>query len=170
VLAPGGPGALGGSYNLAALELGNNVLVYTTEPLSEPVAIFGSAQLILYCAASAKTTDFTAKLVRVRPDGRADFVCIGIARSDFLFDATFMPDAIHRWEFELEPTSCRFEAGDCIRLEIASSVFPLYDRNPGSGVPSPQATSWDWTRSTQFVYHDEARPSALHLPLRKEKA
>jgi len=170
VLAPGGSGALSGSHNQAALELGNNVLVYTTEPLPEPVAIFGSPQLILYAGASAKTTDFTGKLVRVRPDGRADFVCIGIARSDFLFDNTFRPDVIHRWEFELEPTSCRFEAGDCIRLEIASSAFPLYDRNPGSDVPSPLATSWEWMRSTQLVYHDEARPSALYLPLRKEKA
>jgi len=170
VLAPGGPGALGGSYNQATLELGNNVLVYTTEPLHEAVSIFGSPQLILYCAASAKTTDFTGKLVRVRSDGRADFVSIGVARSDFLFPDAFTPDAIHRWEFELEPTSCRFDAGDRIRLEIASSAFPLYDRNPGSSVPSPLATSWDWTRSTQFVYHDAGRPSALHLPLRDEMA
>ncbi len=170
VLAPGGPGALSGSYNQAALELGNNVLVYTTEPLPEPVAIFGSPSVSLYCAASASTTDFTGKLVRVRPDGRADFVSIGIARSDFLFPNNFRPDAVRLWEFELEPTSCRFDAGDCIRLEIASSAFPLYDRNPGSGTPSPRATSWDWKRSTQLVYHDAARPSALHLPLRSEKA
>jgi len=169
VLAPGGPGALSGSHNQTALELGNNVLVYTTEPLPEPIAIFGSPRLILYCAASAKTTDFTGKLVRVRPDGRADFVCIGIARSDFLFTDAFMPDTVHHWEFELEPTSCRFEAGDRIRLEVASSAFPLYDRNPGSGVPSQRATSWDWTRSTQLVYHDASRASVLHLPLRSEK-
>jgi len=170
VIAPGGPGSLGGTYNQAALELGNNVVVYTTQPLSEPVAIFGSPRVSLYCAASAKSTDFTAKLVRVRPDGRADFVCIGIARSEFLFGADFTPDAVHCWQFELEPTSCRFDAGDCIRLEIASSAFPLYDRNPGSVTPSAQATSWDWIRTTQFVYHDAARPSALYIPLRSENA
>lgn len=170
VLAPGGPGALSGCYNQAALEMGNNVLVYTTDPLSEPLAVFGAPSVSLYCSESAKSTDFTAKLVRLRPDGRADFVCIGVARSDFLFGGDFAPDAVHCWRFELEPTSCRFDAGDCIRLEIASSAFPLYDRNPGSGVPSPWATSWDWIRSTQFVYHDAARPSALHLPLRNGKA
>jgi hypothetical protein len=168
VLAPGGSGSLSGCYNQAALELGNNVLVYTTEPLPQPVAIFGSPRLILYCTASAKTTDFTGKLVRVRPDGRADFVSIGFARSDFLFSGHFTPDTVHCWRFELAPTSCHFEAGDCIRLEIASSAFPLYDRNPGSGVASPRATSWDWTRSTQLVYHDTSRPSALCLPLRSE--
>jgi uncharacterized protein len=170
VLAPGGPGSLSGSFNQAGLELGNNVLVYTTEPLSEAIAVFGSPQIEVYCAASARTTDITAKLVRVRPDGRADFVCIGIARSDFLFGNAFTPDTVQCWQFELEPTSCRFDAGECIRLEIASSAFPLYDRNPGTGVPSPRAKSWDWARSTQLVYHDAARPSALHLPIRREKA
>jgi uncharacterized protein len=170
VLAPGGPGSLSGSFNQAGLELGNNVLVYTTEPLSEAIAVFGSPQIKVYCAASAKTTDITAKLVRVCPDGRADFVCIGIARSDFLFGNAFTPDTVQCWQFELEPTSCRFDAGECIRLEIASSAFPLYDRNPGTGVPSPRATSWDWARSTHLVYHDAARPSALHLPIRSEKA
>ena len=170
VPAPGGSGALSGCFNQAVLELGNNVLVYTSEPLREPVGVFGSPRVSLYCTASARTTDFTAKLVRVRPDGRADFVCIGIARSDFLFGDNFTPDAVHSWEFELEPTSCRFDAGDCICLEIASSAFPLYDRNPGTGVPSPRASSWDWTRSTQAVYHSAARPSALYLPVRSEKS
>jgi putative CocE/NonD family hydrolase len=166
VLAPGGSGALSGCFNQAGLEMGNNVLVYTTEPLWNAVSMFGSPRVSFYCASSAMTADFIAKLVRVRPDGRADFVCIGIARSDFLFRDGYTPDAVHRWEFDLEPTSCRFDAGDCIRLEIASSAFPLYDRNPGSSVASCRATSWDWKRSTQLVYHDAARPSALYLPVR----
>ena len=170
VIAPGGPGSLSGSYNQAQLELGNNVLIYTTEALSEPMVLFGSPRVNLYCAASAKSIDFIAKLVRVRPDGRADFVCIGIARSNFLFGPDFKPDAVHCWHFELEPTSCRFDAGDRIRLEVASSAFPLYDRNPGTGTPSPRATSWDWARSTQFIYHDAERPSTLHLPLGGESA
>ncbi|MBB6142074.1 hypothetical protein HNQ77_000012 [Silvibacterium bohemicum] len=168
VVAPGGPQALSGTHNQAALEMGNNLLVYTGEALADDVAVFGTPRLTLYCAASAKTTDFTGKLVRVRPDGHADFICMGIARSSFLFSDSFEPDTVHCWEFDLEPTSCTFKAGDHIRLEIASSAFPLYDRNPGTDVPSPRATSWDWQRSTQFVYHDAARPSALHLPLRSD--
>ena len=170
VPAPGGGGALSGCFNQSAIEMGNNVLVYTTEPLREAVSVFGTPRVRLYCAASAGTTDFTAKLVRVRPDGRPDFLCIGIARSEFLFRDSFVPDAVHCWEFELEPTSCRFDAGERIRLEVASSAFPLYDRNPGSGIPSCRATSWDWRRSTQFVYHDAARPSALYLPVRSGTA
>ena len=168
VLAPGGPVALSGLHNQSALEMGNHVLVYTSEILREDMAIFGTPKVTLYCAASAKNTDFTAKLVHVTPDGRADFVSIGIARSTYLFADGFQPDKILRWQFDLEPTSCVFAAGDRIRLEVASSAFPLYDRNPGTDTPSPRATSWEWQRSTQFIYHDAAHPSALHLPVRGE--
>jgi putative CocE/NonD family hydrolase len=166
VLAPGGPAALGGQFDQATLELGNNVLVYTTETLSEPLRVFGSPLVSLFCASSSRHTDFTAKLVRVRPQGMAEFLSMGIARSSRLFhDQGYAANKIHLWKFFLEPTSCRFESGDRIRLEIASSAFPLYDRNPGSGVPSCQATSWDWRRSTQTVYHHPACSSALCLPV-----
>jgi len=166
VLAPGGPAALGGQFDQATLELGNNVLVYTTETLSEPLRVFGSPLVSLFCASSSAHTDFTAKLVRVRPNGMAEFLSMGIARSSRLFhDQGYTANKIHLWKFFLEPTSCRFESGDRIRLEIASSAFPLYDRNPGSGVPSCRATSWDWRRSTQTVYHHPACSSELGLPV-----
>ena len=120
----------------------------------------------LYCATSIGNADFTAKLVRATPNGAAEFICIGIARSNCLFAGTkYVADKIHRWEFFLEPTSCRFDRGDRIRLEIASSAFPLFDRNPGSEVPSCRATSWDWRRSTQSVFHGRVCPSALYLPV-----
>ncbi len=165
VLAPGGPAAATGQFDQAALELGNNLLVYTTRPLAIPLFVFGHPDVVLYCATSAARTDFTAKLVRVRPNGVAEFICMGIARSSWLFaETSYASDKIHRWNFVLEPTSCWFEAGDRIRLEIASSAFPLYDRNPGTDVPSCRATSWDRKRSTQIVYHDAERPAALYLP------
>jgi len=168
VLAPGGPAAPSGQFDQSTLELGNNLLVYTTEPLAQPLSIFGTPRVSLYCATSAAQADFTAKLVRVRPGGAAEFICIGIARSSWLFAKTgYAADTVHLWEFDLEPTSCRFAPGERIRLELAGSAFPLYDRNPGSGVPSCRATSWDWRRSTQIVYHTTARPSALYLPVRE---
>jgi uncharacterized protein len=108
----------------------------------------------------------TAKLVRVKANGAAEFICIGIARSSFLFSGqSYSPDETHLWEFTLEPMSCRFAAGERIRLEIASSAFPLYDRNPGTCTDPSRATSWDWRRSTQIVFHDRSRPSALRLPV-----
>ena len=166
VLAPGGAHASSGQFDQAVLELGNNLLIYTTEPLTHSLWIFGIPRVVLHCTTSAARADFTAKLVRVLPDGAAEFLCIGIARSSWLFRETeYRADEVYRWEFSLEPTSCRFSAGDRIRLEIASSAFPLYDRNPGTDVPSCRATSWDWQRSTQIVYHSHNYPTALYLPV-----
>jgi putative CocE/NonD family hydrolase len=161
VFAPAvGPG------NQAQLELGNNLLVYTSAPLEQPVHVLGSPQLTLYCVTSAAHADFTGKLVRVRPSGQADFVCIGIARSSYLFrDPGYRADSMQRWEFSLEPTSCVFAAGDAIRLEVASSAFPLYDRNPSTEVQPWLADSWNWQRSTQMVLHDAEHPSRLELPV-----
>jgi uncharacterized protein len=166
VIAPGGPAAASGSFDQSALEMGNNVLVYTTPPLAADVVIFGIPRVILYCATSLASTDFTAKLVRVRANEVAEFLCIGVARSSWLFhEEGYRADEMQEWKFALEPTACRFEPGDCIRLEIASSAFPLYDKNSGSDVAASRATSWDWRRSTQIVQHDRQRPSALYLPI-----
>jgi putative CocE/NonD family hydrolase len=155
-----------GPANQAQLELGNNLLVYTSDPLQEPVHVLGSPQLTLYCVTSAAHADFTGKLVRLRPSGQADFVCIGIARSSYLFrDSGYRADVIHRWEFSLEPTSFVFAAGDAIRLEVASGAFPLYDRNPSTEVQPWLADSWNWQRSTQMVLHDAQHPSRLELPV-----
>jgi putative CocE/NonD family hydrolase len=153
------------------LELGNNLLVYSTEPLEKPMWVFGIPRVVLYCATSARSADLVAKLLRVKPSGAAEFICIGAARSNRLFaDSGYAPDKIHRWEFSLEPTSCRFDSGDRIRLEIAGSAFPLYDRNPGGDTPSSRATSWDWQRSTHSIYHGREWPSALYLPVTEAPA
>ncbi|MGD0566949.1 MAG: CocE/NonD family hydrolase [Candidatus Sulfotelmatobacter sp.] len=166
VIAPGGPAALSGQYDQSTLELGNNLLVYTTAPLAQPLRIFGTPCVAIFCATSSAHTDLTAKLVRVPPSGVVEFICLGIARSSWLFtEGCYAAERVHRWQFDLEATSCSFAAGDCIRLEIAGSAFPLYDRNPGSAVPSCRATSWDWQRSTQIVYHSLAHSSALYLPV-----
>ena len=166
VPAPGGPTAASGQFDQSVLELGNNLLVYTSDPLSRPFAVFGTPRVSLHCATSAPNADFAAKLLRVRPSGAAEFICIGIARSSWLFEETgYAADKIHPWQFDLEPTSCCFAVGDRIRLEIASSAFPLYDRNPGSEVASHRATSWDWRVSTQIVHHSSEHPSALYLPV-----
>jgi len=169
VTAPGGPQALSGAFDQAALELGNNLLVYTSDVAGDEVAIFGQPRIALYAATSAAHADFTAKLVRLTKGGRAEFVSIGIARSDWLFrEKGYAADEVHAWEFTLEPVSFVLAKGDRLRLEIASSAFPLYDRNPSTDVPAQLADNWNWGRSTQQVLHTDAYPSALFLPLKGE--
>jgi len=169
VLAPGGAQALSGPFDQAALELGNNLLVYTSAPASRDTEIFGQPRVVLYAATSAAHADLTAKLARVTPGGRAEFVCIGIARSSWLFrDAGYAADTVHAWEFALEPTAFVLAAGERLRLEVASSAFPLYDRNPSAAIAPQAADNWNWARSTQQVLHSAACPSALYLPLTGE--
>jgi putative CocE/NonD family hydrolase len=171
VLAPGGPQALSGPFDQALLEMGNNLLVYTSEPTVRECEIFGQPRIKLYAATSAAYSDFTAKIVRVTANERAELLSIGIARSSWLFrDGNYSADQVHCWEFTLEPVAFALAAGERLRLEIASSAFPLYDRNPSTGVLPQNADHWNWARSTQQVLHSFAHPSALYLPITGEPA
>ena len=165
VIAPGGISAAAGSFDQSGLEQGNNLLVYTSPPLDQALRIFGHPKLVLFAISSRESADFVGKLVRVRHDGRAEFISIGIARSNWMFPRGLTPDEPFCWEFELEPTSCVFAPGECVRLEIASSAFPLYDRNSCSSVPPPEADPWTWCRATQSIFHEPAKPSRLELPV-----
>ena len=149
--------------------MGNNLLVYTSEPVANEMEVFGHPRIKLYAATSATSADFTAKLVRVTPAGRAEFLSIGIARSSWLFgSAGYAADRIHAWEFSLEPVSFALAQGERLRIEIASSAFPLYDRNPSTAVPPQHADNWNWARSTQQILHSIDCPSAIYLPLTGE--
>jgi len=166
VIAPGGPQALSGCFDQATLEMGNNLLVYTSDPVSDRTAICGHPRVRLFATTSAAHADFTAKLVRVTQAGSADFICIGIARSAWLFrDEEYKADEVHAWEFTLEPTSFVLAPGERLRLEIASSAFPLYDRNPSTEIAPQSAENWNWSRSTQQVLHSKGHLSVLFLPI-----
>jgi len=158
----GAPGV--GPMNQAAMELGNNLLVYTSATLEAPLHVFGAVEIEVYCATSSAQADLVAKLVCVKPNGDASFIAIGIARSSSLFDS-YGVDEVQRWRFSLEPTSCVFALGERLRIEIASCAYPLFDRIPGTAIAPRLADSWTWQRSTQRIYHDVQRPSAIHIPI-----
>ncbi len=164
VLAPGGPLSFSGPMDQAVIEMGNNLLVYTSSPVTNALHIFGQPRVTIYAATSASFADLTAKLVRVTANGRAEFIAIGIARSSWLFPE-YKSDAVYCWQFTLEPTSIVVAPGEQLRLEIASSAFPLYDRNPSTDAAPQFADNWNWRRSTQQILHSVEFPSALHLPI-----
>ena len=169
VMAPGGALSMSGPLDQAALEMGNNLLAFTSVPVTRETEVFGQPRIKLYASTSASHADFTARVVRVMISGRAEFLTIGIARSSWLFrDTTYKADEVHTWEFTLEPIAFVLAAGECLRLEIASSAFPLYDRNPSTDTQPQFADNWNWERSTQQVLHSASHPSALYLPVRGE--
>ncbi|MBY0505516.1 MAG: CocE/NonD family hydrolase [Bryobacteraceae bacterium] len=166
VYDPEVPVASPSGWDQSAMELGNNLLVYTTAAVTAPIRLLGQPRVMLHAATTAAHADFTAKLVRVMKDGRADFLCMGIARSSWLL-AEYAAGELMTWDFTLEPLSVVLAPGERLRLEIASGAFPLYDRNPSTGVAPQDAGPWTWGRSTQQVAHTAEHPSALHLPVQE---
>ncbi|MEY2788623.1 MAG: hypothetical protein RLZZ34_1766, partial [Verrucomicrobiota bacterium] len=133
---------------------------------SGALRIAGRPRVRLHATSRTASADLVAKLVRVLTDGRSLFVCIGIARSSWLFGrGGLVPDRVQCWEFDLEPTHCVFAPGERIRLVVSGSAFPLYDRNPGSEVSPEAAESGDWVQNQQQILHDDTHPSSLALPL-----
>ncbi|MDZ4858392.1 MAG: CocE/NonD family hydrolase [Candidatus Hydrogenedentes bacterium] len=140
------------------VERRRDVLVYTSPVLAAPVEVTGNVCAILHVATTAPNTDFTAKLVDVHPDGRAFNVCDGILRRDFRTNSP--PTSIR---IELWPTSMVFKAGHQIRLEVSSSNFPRFDRNPNTGGFIPAETQPVSAR--QWVFHSAGMASQLCLPV-----
>jgi uncharacterized protein len=58
-----------------------------------------------------------------------------------------------------------FKAGHRVRVDIASSNFPCFDRNPGNGAPAATATERDFVVAEQMICHDAANPSYITLPV-----
>jgi hypothetical protein len=135
--------------------------------VTREIEVFGHPRVKLFAATSGLHADFTAKLVRVKPNGRAEFLSIGIARSSWLFrEGAYTANEVRGWEFTLEPVAFVLAPGERLRLEVASSAFPLYDRNPSTDISPHLADNWNWGRSTQQVLHTPDQPSSLYLPVK----
>jgi hypothetical protein len=171
VYDPGDPvptagGAMLGPRSGAArqddIEDRQDVLVYTSAPLETDIEVTGPIRLVLFVGTSAVNTDFTGKLVDVHPDGSAFNISDGILRRAY-GTAAAIGNAGREVEVELWPTSILLRAGHRIRLEVSSSNFPRFDRNPNTG--EPIATATHFIRSTQRIFHAPDTPSRLILPV-----
>ena len=140
------------------IEMRPDVLVYTTDKFDKEIEITGLVKLVLHVSTDVPNTDFTAKLVDVHPDGRAYNISNGILRNTFADQK--QPVAI---EIKLWPTSILIKTGHKIRLEISSSDFPRFDRNPNTG--RPIATETKMQIANQIIYHNQKMPSPLILPI-----
>ena len=126
-----------GSFDQSALEMRNDVLVYSSPPLTEALSITGFVEVYLYVSSSVRDTDFTLKLVDVYPDGRAYNLDDSIFRARYRegYDrSVFMKEGeVYELRFPPLVTGNTFQVGHCIRLEVSSSNFPRYDRNLNTG-------------------------------------
>ncbi len=145
----------------------NDVLVYTSEPITQALEITGPVTVTLWASSSAIDTDFTAKLVDVHPDGYAQNLLNGIIRARYRDSATTpqMMEAGKPYQFTLDlwATSNVFLPGHRIRLEISSSHFPEFDRNLNTGEAFGEGTQG--VTAQQTVFHQEDRASYVLLPV-----
>jgi putative CocE/NonD family hydrolase len=144
-----------------------DVLVYTTEAMTDPLEVTGPLVVTLYAASTAPDTDFTAKLVDVHPDGFAQNLADGIVRARYRDSRTtptpLTPGQVTKFTIDLWATSHVFLSGHRMRLEISSSNFPRFDRNLNTG--EDQATGTRWQAARQTVFHDGRYPSHISLPV-----
>lgn len=146
-----------------------DVLVYTTAVLEQDVEVTGPIIVHLWAASSAPDTDFVARLVDVHPNGYAQNLTDGIIRARYRnFAKGEAPSLLesgeaYEYEIDLWATSNVFKAGHRIRLDITSSNFPRWDRNPNTG--HDFGVDGELAVAHQMILHDREHPSYVSLPL-----
>jgi putative CocE/NonD family hydrolase len=158
-----------GPLDQAPVEKRDDVLVYSSEPLAEPMEVTGPLRLVLHAATSGPDTDWIAKLCDVDPEGRSRILAEGVLRARYRegFEEArpLEPDRPYEYEIDLIATSNVFAAGNRIRLDVTSSSFPRFDRNANTGLPLGGDTEDTLTTARQRVFHDAERASHLVLPV-----
>jgi putative CocE/NonD family hydrolase len=162
-----------GISDQSEIELRDDVLVYTSAPLTKDLTVIGPVSVEFWAASSAPDTDFTAKLVDVRPDGTAynilDRVINGRLRRGSKSQAQLMtPGRAYQYRLDLGDTAIVFKAGNRIRIDISSSNFPHFARNPNTGRPAAKES--ELKSAQQTLLHDAKHPSFLELPVVEDSA
>lgn len=156
-----------GGYDQSAIELRNDILVYTSPALTKGIEVTGEIKAVLYVSSSALDTDFTVKLVDVYPDGRAFNIQEGALRMRYRnglsSPALMSPDDIYKIEVDLNATGNYFSKRHKIRIEISSSNFPRWDRNLNTGGDNFSESTWVIARNT--VHHGKKFQSYILLPV-----
>ena len=156
-----------GAFDQRSVEYRNDVLVYTSAPLEDDLEVTGPVIVKLHARTDALDTDFTAKLVDVHPDGYAVNLCDGIIRGRYRESTSqqklLEPGTIYEFTIDLWPTSNVFLKGHRVRVDISSSNFPRFDRNPNTG--NKFGEDAETQVAHQEVFHDRLRPSHIILPV-----
>lgn len=159
----------GGSYDQQEMELREDILVYTSEPLAEGIEISGFIESYLHLSSDAKDTDVTIKLIDVYPDGKAYNLDETIQRVRYRegYDKEVMMEEGKVYEIKMTPmsTSNYFEKGHQIRIEVSSSNFPRFDRNLNTG-----GNNFDESTgviATNSIHHGTKSLSRIVLPVVK---
>ncbi|MCU6452582.1 CocE/NonD family hydrolase [Sphingomonas sp. A2-49] len=156
-----------------------DVLVYQTEPLTEPVAISGAAIVDLVASTTGTDGDFVAKLIDVYPAEYGEKpemsgyqlpvamdILRGRYRNSFSAPEPITPGAMTGYKIQLPHANHVFLPGHRIMIQVQSSWFPLYDRNPQTYVPNIfDARPADYRKATITIGRGAAQGSYVELPV-----
>ncbi|WP_371024535.1 CocE/NonD family hydrolase [Luteibacter sp. RCC_6_2] len=156
-----------------------DVLTYVTEPLTAPLKVAGAPQVKLYASTSGTDSDWVVKLIDVYPDTNASTPAMGgyeLAvsmdifrgryRESFAEPKALTPNTALEYRFGLPTVDHTFLPGHRVMVQVQSSWFPLYDRNPQTFVPNIFfAKPSDYQKATQQVWHAPGTASAIELPV-----
>ncbi len=164
-----------------------DVLAYQTDVLAEPVRISGQPIANLIASTSGTDSDWVVKLIDVYPPEVAGHremggyqlmvsadIFRGRYRESLETPRAITPNEPLPYRFALPPANHVFLPGHRIMVQVQSSWFPLYDRNPQTFVPNIFfAKPTDYVRATQRIYHASGptsgpasgRASYVELPL-----
>jgi len=158
-----------GARDQNTVEMRDDVLVYTSDPLDHDMAVIGRVRAEFWAASSARDTDFTVKLVDVHPDGLTHNVLDRIVRARYRHGSAKPPQLIrphnkpYRYTLELGNTATIFRPGHQVRVEISSSNFPHFARNLNTGLNNNDTSQV--RVAYQTILHNGGHPSFVSLPV-----
>jgi putative CocE/NonD family hydrolase len=159
--------AVWGPVDQGATEDRDDVLVYTSEPMTTPLAFAGNAEAKLHVSTDTPDADWAVKLIDVHPDGFAQNIARGILRGRYrhslLKPELMKPGQVYEITVDLGPVAATIAEGHQLRVDISGADFPLYDRNPNTaeGIFSDKTVI-----ATAQVHHKPGALSRIVLPVK----
>jgi predicted acyl esterase len=157
---------LAGPYDQRPIENRADVLLFTSNVLTEPYEATGRIKARLYVSSNCPDTDFTVKLTDVYPDGKSMLIGDGILRmrnrNGFDHWEFMNPGDVYEIEVDVWSTSYIWNEGHKIRVAISSSNYPRFLNNPNTEDAMNQNTDYNIANNT--LYLDSVHPSCIILP------
>jgi putative CocE/NonD family hydrolase len=158
---------LRGPYDQAPLDERDDILRFVTEPFKEATEITGPIRAEIYASSSASDTDFMAKLIVVKPDGRAFNLVDGVIRARYRegFDKPKLiePGQVYKYAIDMWATSYKLSEGDRLRIDVTSSNFPRLARNLNTGAEFAKTSEMEIAHQT--LHMSKEHPSKIILPI-----